>query len=898
MINDFHAKTLARPDSVLVPGNWQSARLEPALRAFMPYLAIPDEFDRDVAGYLLGAERRAEGQETWESFVAAARQGVLYSVVHEEQPGRFAFDKPFRDSLLVEWQVSETRRREWRRVNQILCEYYRARWQELTATLSLDRPEETPVENVEAQLWELIERELTHHFAYDPLTAFERFEQVFQENEWLRAAELCQALCAIAERFRATLSTKHRLWLDYYRAQLAGIRSSTARYDRLQAEHWRVTQESALLELLSTLESSPLAAPDRSELAGWIYMQLGQAALHQVPLRPGRTSVDEPLLRSALDCFTRAAEQFAQMGSLRDELAATNNIGLVYQQAGLEEKAITEYESAIRRLTGREPGQLQVLASLLLNLGSALEDLGHRTSSSTHTSDAERSYEKAADVFHLIAFSYGRGVALLNLGRCLLLQGKLEKAERSLEQALTVLAAIDAPEAEIAGTWLLWLRSSIDLRREYLQEGISELENSNPLLTLLLVAGSGSFLMLSRYTYERVFGWGKRTEWATFVDSSKPYDALTTGLSEFSLSRKFISSLRIRRSEAFKANFADVMDRAWSTFRQGYFRSAALQFGQAAMFGRAAGETNAITEALSGQAQAWVRAGEPQLALESATRLLERARENPETTWQIQAGLWLSSALAMVDLRNRWTEIRPLLLNGLESVWQSEDMAGQVRHLVGLGGYEVKLGLWEEGYKELHRALDLLDSIVDEQNFSRVETFRSLSTLMLGKGNLAEARRYAELALGSARDVEDANPACVAGAQLTLAQILHASRDTNKALQLADEVLASSQRYEWTAHEQQAQQLRADVLLAIGRFNDACQAAARALELARAMPALEAEVEALLSLGQALLAGGSVQEGRYTLGTARSLSDERHYSERRAQAEVLLEKVANTGAIR
>ena len=108
--------------------------------------------------------------------------------------------------------------------------------------------------------------------------------------------------------------------------------------------------------------------------------------------------------------------------------------------------------------------------------------------------------------------------------------------------------------------------------------------------------------------------------------------------------------------------------------------------------------------------------------------------------------------------------------------------------------------------------------------------------------------------------------------------------------------MAAAGRYGWTAHEQQAQQLRAELLLEVGQPQTARQAARRAQELAREMQAKEAEVRALLSLGQALAALGEQDNARHTLSLARRLSRERDYGDHFTRAETLLQAVNDLGA--
>lgn len=845
--------------------------LEPVLRDALPRWALPDTLEREVAFHLLEDWPTSSRENAWRKFLAAARRGALRFLVREDQTGQFTLNADFRQILLAVWQSDEAHQGECRALHRRLAEYYDARWHALaegipaTSGTELRQPIAAQAEQVV-----LLQQGLYHHFAYDPGSAFERFEQLFQEYEWLNAAPICQNLFAVAEGYRESLLPRHRFWLDFYQAKLAGVMARAHRYDRAQVTQLRAAEEQGLTALLDNLAASPLPAPERAELEGWTHMQLGRISLLRIPLRPGLTSLDDPYLRAALYNFIQAAERFARLGALRDEIAARNNIGLVYQQAGLAEKAIAEYEAVKERLTGQETGQLHALAVLYLNLGSATEDLVHRTHDAKLEKATLRYYEQAAGTFDLVQFDYGRGLALLSLGRYLVLQGDFVKAEKKLEEALQILSEVNAPEAEIARALLRWLRGQLGPQQEQATHTLEmQPVHTDPWLALMISGGTKIQYIVSRYLLRMMQDEG---------DELILFKNLSTSAGP---------PLKAEPGDT------DAIKQARATFRQGYFRKAAGWYGLAEVRAHAYGQVAEELEALSGQAVAWLNAGELQRSIESATRLLARARELGRQDYTMRAVLELGGAMAAVDLRSRWREIRPLLLEGLSIARHLGDTFYQVYHLLRLGDYAVQMGEDEQGYTWLQDALNALGSDVEEQSFFRAEIYRSLSDLMCRRGDFAEAKRFAEMALGAAG--EDGNPAYIADAQLTLARVGWRLGHTDEALRLTDEVLAAAGRYGWTAHEQRAQQLRAGLLLDVGQPQAARQAARRALEVAREMPAREAEVRALLSLGQALATLGEQDNARHTLFLARRLSQERDYEDHFHRAEVLLQPLADSG---
>ena len=324
------------------------------------------------------------------------------------------------------------------------------------------------------------------------------------------------------------------------------------------------------------------------------------------------------------------------------------------------------------------------------------------------------------------------------------------------------------------------------------------------------------------------------------------------------------------------------------SFDQGDFHSAAGYAQRAAEQACQEGKTSQELNALSVLARAWANAGEIQKSVEAATRLLTRARKTENKAAQMDAARLLASRMADLDLRNRWHEIRPLLLEGLELARQLGDQEAVVEHLSRLGAYAVEVGELDSGLDWLQQALSEAESLTDKESqaFYRSNVHASLSDLMLKRSNHAEAVRHAEMSVGAAR--EKGNPSLVASAQLTLAQAERARGELAEALRLVEEVLPRARQMGWKGTGQDAEYLRGELLREMGHLEQAEPSARRALELAREMKLKDEEVECLLSLGQVLLALKRREEARQVLQQARRLSQERDYADHFQKAEELL----------
>lgn len=335
-------------------------------------------------------------------------------------------------------------------------------------------------------------------------------------------------------------------------------------------------------------------------------------------------------------------------------------------------------------------------------------------------------------------------------------------------------------------------------------------------------------------------------------------------------------------------NPSDLIEQCSQHFDRGDFRRAITCFQEAAVLARSQGNDDDELLALENLSVAWGNLADYQKEIEVATRLLARARQLQDEHYEMRAALGLSHALAELDVRERWGEMKPLLLAGLATARRLQDKYYEGYHLLKLGQYAVHVGESERGFNWLQEVLNLIDiSREDENIFFRGEAYRALSELMLKRGEHAEALRYAEMAV----DVYRKEAFFVTYAQLDLARAERAQGERAEALRLVEKVLPQARRMGWKETEQEAEFLRGELERELGHLPEAEVAARQALKLAQEMKEKEEEVECLLSLGQALLAEKRLDDARELLKQARRLSQERNYEEHFNKAEVLLQGV-------
>jgi tetratricopeptide (TPR) repeat protein len=236
----------------------------------------------------------------------------------------------------------------------------------------------------------------------------------------------------------------------------------------------------------------------------------------------------------------------------------------------------------------------------------------------------------------------------------------------------------------------------------------------------------------------------------------------------------------------------DLSSQGHRLFNQGRCQAAVTCYEQAANLARRAGQTSTELYALDGVAVCWGNLGEYNKMAESATRLLARTRQLANPKYEMQAALRLADALASIDLAGRWREIRPLLEEGLQTARQLGNDFWIVYHLMRLGGYAHQMEEWAVAYDWLQDALNALTPTTKNSAFFRMAIYQNLSKWYKGQNERAEALRYAEMAVGAAK--EDSNPDFVVEAQLTQARVQQWRGERGEALMLVEEALTIARR--------------------------------------------------------------------------------------------------------
>jgi tetratricopeptide (TPR) repeat protein len=336
-------------------------------------------------------------------------------------------------------------------------------------------------------------------------------------------------------------------------------------------------------------------------------------------------------------------------------------------------------------------------------------------------------------------------------------------------------------------------------------------------------------------------------------------------------------------------NLSALIQKGQQHLNTGDFHGAIACFEQAAAQARAWGEGENELVALGWLPAAWGSVAEHQREIEAATRLLTRARELRREDYELGATLRLSEAIADLDLRGHWHEIKPLLLQGIETSQRLNKPWYEAYHRMLLGTYAARMKAGDEAQAWVQQTLNALTPELERNTVPRclfrMNCYSALSLLMIHKGNYSEALRYAEMTLGLAQD--EGNPPFIAEAQLIVARAHIANGQHDQARLLVEAVLPAAREQQWKVREQEAEYLLSEIERHSSQPDAAEVPARRALELARQMQRKEEEVQGLISLGKALLAQHRKTDAQEVLAQARRLAQERDYADYFGEIEAL-----------
>lgn len=326
-------------------------------------------------------------------------------------------------------------------------------------------------------------------------------------------------------------------------------------------------------------------------------------------------------------------------------------------------------------------------------------------------------------------------------------------------------------------------------------------------------------------------------------------------------------------------NLEYLRKEATRLFAAGNYRLAHATYSRLITEAYATGAVSAELSARSDACSALLNLGEFEEAIDAATRLLARARQTEDDEYKVWAALWLGLALAKFSLRDRWPEVQSVLLDGLERAREIRHNLLETYHLARLGGYARVVGEYDKAMLWLQQGLDSASRLAlgTHGAFFRGDINGNLADLMRAKGDLREARRYAEISLAELE--RHGHVASIADAQRALASIEYEEGSYEQACELLDAALERSQASGAALTEQEVEYTRSMVLRARGDLAASLAAGQRSLELARKMRMKVDEAQALISLGQTLRMLGSGEAATEALSLARGIAEERGYQD-------------------
>jgi tetratricopeptide (TPR) repeat protein len=330
-----------------------------------------------------------------------------------------------------------------------------------------------------------------------------------------------------------------------------------------------------------------------------------------------------------------------------------------------------------------------------------------------------------------------------------------------------------------------------------------------------------------------------------------------------------------------------LSNEAGRLFAAGDYRLAHAAYSRLITEAYAAGAVHAELNARCCACMAELNLGEFERAIDTATRLLARAREAENDEYKVWASLSLGIALADFSVRERWPEVETVLTDGLQRAREIHDNYLETYHLARLGIFATMAGEHDKAMAWIQQGLDSVTTLTPdtERAWFRGDFYQSLARLMLAKGDLGEARRYAAISLAEYQRYGRA--VFVNGAQVTLALIEYKEGCYEQACELLDTALESIQASGMAATEQETQYIRSMALRAHGDLAASLAAAQRSLELARKMRMKADETKVLISLGETLRMLGSGEAATEALSLARGIAEERGYQDCLDELELL-----------
>lgn len=325
---------------------------------------------------------------------------------------------------------------------------------------------------------------------------------------------------------------------------------------------------------------------------------------------------------------------------------------------------------------------------------------------------------------------------------------------------------------------------------------------------------------------------------------------------------------------------------AWASEHRGDLETAAYWYQELINISRNDGYFESEMLYTSNLAEMQARSGNLQQSIETATRLLARAREKNSKVFEMRATGRLIEPLLLINARARWKEVVPLLKDGLQLAKQLNVNYWEIYFLLLTAQGYLHLNFIENAYHDLNEALSYITSTTDDYMHLKSRVYWLLARVFLKKHNFIDATYCAELAIGIAREggVLD----FLAQADIVLAETYWREGEKADALKLVEDVSVQSKKLKWKGVEQSSELLLSEFRRELGYYDQALQACERSLHLACEMQTPEEEIKSLLSLGKLLTTISKKKEAQEALQKARRISQEWDYEDHFNTAESLL----------
>jgi len=233
--------------------------------------------------------------------------------------------------------------------------------------------------------------------------------------------------------------------------------------------------------------------------------------------------------------------------------------------------------------------------------------------------------------------------------------------------------------------------------------------------------------------------------------------------------------------------------------------------------------------------------------LKAATRLLTRARALQSPEYEMRAVFHLARAMAAIDLGGRWSELKPLLLQGIERARQFRNIFWQVKHLILLAMCELQLDDAESAFSRLQEALNLISSDDSETGQGlRASIYATLTLVHANRGKFRDARFYMEMAGGLVQALKDVHGMTELSLLETYINVM--ADEDFQVPEFVAMALSTAGGSGWKGTEFLACWLEAFRLAESGHIEEALNLLSRASELARAMKSKLAEAACLIWL--------------------------------------------------